>query len=107
MMMSVSERTREIGMLRALGWSRGLIIKAIVTEGVLLSVVGGIFGLGLGYAGTEVLIMVFPGGWLDALYQPSTFLFGGAVALTVGVLAAVYPAVRAANLRPVEALRYE
>lgn len=107
MMMSVSERTREIGMLRALGWSRGLIIKAIMTEGVLLSLVGGIFGLGIGYVGTEVLIAVFPGGWLDALYQPSTFLFGGAVALTVGVLAAVYPAVRAANLRPVEALRYE
>jgi putative ABC transport system permease protein len=107
MMMSVSERTREIGMLRALGWSRGLVVKTILIEGMLLSLVGGVLGLGIGFAGTEILIMGFPGGWLDALYRPTTFLFGGAVALIVGALAALYPAVRAANLRPVEALRYE
>ena len=107
MMMSVAERTREIGMLRALGWSRRLIVKTIVIEGLLLSVVGGLFGLFLGYAGTELLILFFPGGFLEAAYLPSTFAKGFAVALAVGVVAAVYPAVRAANLRPVEALRYE
>ena len=107
MMMSVAERTREIGMLRALGWSRRLIVKMIVAEGVLLSVIGGFIGLGIGVAGTELLIALFPGGWLDALYLPSTFVYGATVALVVGVLAALYPAVRAANLKPVEALRYE
>jgi len=107
MMMSVAERTREIGMLRALGWSRRLIVKVIVIEGVLLSLVGGLFGLLVGYAGTELLIQFFPGGFLEAAYSPSTFLKGMLVALGVGVLAAVYPALRAANLRPVEALRYE
>ena len=45
MMMSVAERTREIGMLRALGWSRGLVIRLILTEGILLSVMGGVIGL--------------------------------------------------------------
>jgi len=107
MMMSVSERTREIGMLRALGWSRGLVVRAILSEGVLLSVVGGVFGLGLGVAGTEALIAFFPGGFLEAFYRPATFAKGGGVALVVGVLAAIYPALRAANLKPVEALRYE
>ena len=107
MMMSVTERTREIGMLRALGWSRSLIVKMIVTEAVLLSVIGGVIGLGIGVLGTEVLIASFPGGWLDAVYLPATFAYGATVALVVGVLAALYPAARAANLRPVEALRYE
>ncbi|MEM8882713.1 MAG: FtsX-like permease family protein [Planctomycetota bacterium] len=107
MMMSVAERTREIGMLRALGWSRGLIARAIVTEGILLSTIGGLFGLALGITGTEVLVRFFQGGLLEAAYLPKTFIGGMAVALFVGVLAAIYPAWRAANMRPVEALRYE
>jgi len=107
MMMSVSERTREIGMLRALGWSRGLIARAIVIEGVLLSTLGGAFGLLLGVAGTELLVRYFQGGLLEAAYLPLTFVGGMLVALVVGVTAALYPAWRAANLRPVEALRYE
>jgi len=107
MMMSVSERTREIGVLRALGWSKGRVLKTILAEGVVLSCLGGALGLGLGVAGTEALLALFPEAYLVALYQPSTFLFGGAVAIVVGVLAALYPALRAAALPPVEALRYE
>jgi len=107
MMMSVSERTREIGMLRALGWSRPLIARTIVLEGLLLSILGGAFGLVLGVAGTELLTSLWQGGGLVAAYHVGTFVEGMAVAVFVGVAAALYPAVRAANLRPVEALRYE
>ncbi|MHC4954725.1 MAG: ABC transporter permease [Planctomycetota bacterium] len=107
MMMSVSERTREIGMLRALGWSRPLIARLIVLEGLMLSLLGGAFGLILGFGGSELLTRTWQGGGLVAAYHPMTFVQGMAIAAFVGTLAALYPAVRAANLRPVEALRYE
>ena len=107
MMMSVSERTREIGTLRALGWSRGRVVRCILLEGLLLSCVGGAFGLLLGVVGTEVLVALWQKAYLTARFLPSTFVKGGLVALVVGVSAALYPAYRAASLRPVEALRYE
>ncbi len=107
MMMSVHERTREIGMLRALGWSRGWVIKLILLEGVVLCAIGGAFGLLFGYLGSELLIAAYPQAHLVAVYLPSTFVKGGIVAFAVGLLAALYPAYAASNLRPVVALRYE
>jgi putative ABC transport system permease protein len=107
MMMSVSERTREIGMLRALGWSRGLIAKFIVLEGLMLSALGGAVGIVMGVVGAEALVYFWQDGGLESVYRPQTFVFGMGVALLVGVLAALYPAWRASNMRPVEALRYE
>jgi putative ABC transport system permease protein len=107
MMMSVSERTREIGTLRALGWSRRRVLCTVLVEGLLLSSIGGAFGLLLGVAGTEALIALWSKAYLVASYLPSTFLKGGLVAVIVGLGAALYPAYRAANLKPVEALRYE
>jgi len=107
MMMSVAERTREIGMLRALGWQRWRIMRLILAEGLLLSGLGGLVGLALGVFGTKGLIALFADAYLVARFSPTTFLWGGAVALGVGLGAATYPALHAANLRPVEALRYE
>jgi len=107
MMMSVSERTREIGMLRALGWSKGRVVRTIIIESVLLSVFGGAFGLLLGVLGTEALLSAFEDAFLVSNYEFATFVKGALVALVVGVLAALYPALRAASLKPVEALRYE
>jgi len=107
MMMSVSERTREIGTLRALGWSRRRVLGTVLVEGLLISCIGGAFGLVLGVLGTEALIALWSKAYLVASYLPSTFVRGGLVAVLVGVSAALYPAYRAANLKPVEALRYE
>jgi len=106
MMMSVAERTREIGMLRAVGWPRRLVVRTILFEGVLLSTIGGAIGLLLGVAGTETLLWAYSG-LLEARYLASTFGYGLLVGVGVGISAAIYPAIRAANLRPVEALRYE
>jgi putative ABC transport system permease protein len=93
--------------LRALGWTRSLIAKYILIEGLLLSILGGICGLIFGVLGSEFLVRFYQDGSLEAVYRQETFLKGMAVAVLVGVTAALYPAWRAANLRPVEALRYE
>jgi putative ABC transport system permease protein len=79
----------------------------VLVEGLLLSGIGGAFGLVLGVLGTEALIALWSKAYLVASYLPSTFVKGALVAVLVGVSAALYPAYRAANLRPVEALRYE
>lgn len=107
MMMSVSERVREIGTLRALGWSKTRVLRIVVAEGMLLATAGGILGLGLGYVGTEILLRWFHHQVLSALYLPSTFLKALLVAGVMGVIGAIYPAFKAASLRPIEALRHE
>lgn len=107
MMMSVSERTREIGTLRAMGWSGARVLLVIVIEGILISISGGLLGMALGYLGTELLLAFFSKGYLVASYLPGTFLHGFLLALTVGFIGSFYPAMRAARLKPAEALRYE
>ena len=107
MIMSVFERTREIGLLRSVGWTRGMIVRLIMAEGVILSVMGGVLGIGLGlllelFASRFVLF-----GWLDVYWDP--VLFGQAILLAavLGVGGSIYPGLRAASLSPTEALRYE
>jgi len=92
--------------LRAVGRPRRLVVRTILFEGVLLSTIGGAIGLLLGVAGTETLLWAYSG-LLEARYLASTFGYGLLVGVGVGISAAIYPAIRAANLRPVEALRYE
>ena len=107
MMMSVSERRREIGTLRAVGWSRTRVLGVIVSEGLLIATAGGVLGLVLGVAGTEALLAWFPSGVLVATYLPGTFLKGILVAVIVGLIGAFYPGWRACRVSPVEAMRYE
>jgi len=108
MLMSVLERTREIGVLRALGWRRRQVIGMILQEALALGVVGGIGGIvaGVGMAWGLTLIPMI-GGMLAPIYGPELFAQALAVALTTGVLGGIYPAWRATRMRPVEALRYE
>ena len=102
MLVSVTERTREIGIRKAIGARRSDILSQFLVEAVLVSLLGGVFGVLLGVVGSQFTIAgVHP---VVATY--SIFLaFGAAVA--TGLFFGTYPASRAAGLRPVEALRYE
>ncbi|MBI4672929.1 MAG: ABC transporter permease [Chloroflexi bacterium] len=108
MLMSVFERTQEIGVLRALGWRRRRILWNVLGEALALSVlsslVGIVFGVGIGY-----LFTLAPGfgQFLLPAYTPAMLIQIFLVALVLGAIGGLYPAWRAANLRPIEALRYE
>jgi putative ABC transport system permease protein len=108
MLMSVLERTREIGVLRALGWRRRRVLAMILRESLLLGTVGGICGIILGLA-LGRLIGLAEGMWgsLELSYTPGIFAQAVLVALIAGVAGGLYPAWRATRMRPVEALRYE
>ncbi len=108
MLMSISERTREIGVLLALGWQRRTVIKLVVSESVLLTLAGGCIGivLGLGLTwGLEHLELMR--GKIDAVF--SVPFLGAALALSVllGICGSLYPAFKAARLLPSHALRQE
>jgi putative ABC transport system permease protein len=102
MLVSVTERTREIGIRKALGARRGDILSQFLIEAVLVSVFGGLAGVLVGVIGSQFKIV----GVEPAIALYSIFLAFGA-ALFCGLFFGTYPAARAAGLRPVEALRYE
>lgn len=108
MLMSVLERTREIGVLRSLGWRRRRVLGMILKESLVLGTVGGVCGipLGLGMGGLISMAGIW-GGAIGPLYTPRLFVQAVVVAMIAGVVGGLYPAWRAANLSPVEALRYE
>lgn len=107
LLMSVSERTREIGTLRAVGWSQGRVLRLILGEGLLISAFGGVIGLALGVVGAEYFVWLAPRGTLSTEYARSIFAQGFGVALGLGFLGSLYPAWRASRLSPIEALKYE
>lgn len=108
MVMSVLERTREIGTLRAVGWSRRRVVGMILGEALLLSVLGGLLGIGLGVLFTEgAARLPGIGAMLTSVYKPSIFIQGMLTAVLLGLVGGLYPAWTAAGLQPVEALRYE
>jgi putative ABC transport system permease protein len=104
MLVSVRERTREIGVRRALGARRRTIIVQFMLEAIVVSAVGGALGTVVGLGGAKVLSLVTP---LAATVKPLTVVFGVCFAALVGLLFGIWPAARAANLDPVEALRQE
>ena len=108
MVMSVWERTREIGVLRALGWRRWRVLWMIVRESVALSLLGSVTGVVLGVILGELLnLLPFLQGFLKLTYTPKLFAQALGTAFVLGVVGGIYPAWRAAQLQPVEALRYE
>ncbi len=104
MLVSVRERTREIGLRRALGARKRTIVAQFILEAMAVSAVGGALGTAIGLSGAKIVSMVTP---LAATVKPLTVLFGVAFASLVGLLFGIWPAARAANLDPVEALRHE
>jgi len=104
MLMVVSERTREIGLRKALGARRHDILSQMLTESVVLSVFGGIVGTTLG-AGFALLISAFTP--VPVSIEPWSVILGIGVTAIVGLTFGLYPAMRAARLDPIEALRKE
>jgi ABC-type antimicrobial peptide transport system permease subunit len=108
MLMSVLERTREIGVLRAVGWRRRRVIGMVLGESLALSLVGGLLGIVFGVALVALAASV-PAvqSMLDDSMRPALFVQALVVALALGALGGLYPAWRAAQLAPVEAMRSE
>jgi putative ABC transport system permease protein len=104
MLVSVVERTREIGIRRAIGARRRDIQLQFLTEAVLLSAIGGAVGVALGWGISKGISAAFP---LPTLVQPQLVVAGLVVSVVTGVAAGLFPAIKASKLPPVEALRYE
>ena len=105
MLVSVSERTREIGLRKAVGARPSAILLQFLVEAVMLCFLGGVIGLGLGELVT-VLLAKFAG--LDKAFIPVwAMLLSFGFAALVGVLFGMFPAIKAALLDPIEALRHE
>lgn len=108
MLMSVFERTREIGVLRALGWRRSSILGLILRESALLGMIGGTIGVLVAYLLILAINLVpLLTGALTIVFSWDVFARAFLVALFLGVVGGLYPAYRATRLQPVEALRYE
>ncbi|NIS79097.1 MAG: FtsX-like permease family protein [Anaerolineales bacterium] len=108
MLMAVYERTREIGVMRALGWQRRRILAMIMNEALLLGILGGVLGIAVALGLVELLSYVpMVGGAVSPGWSLEVFARAMAVALFLGLLGGLYPAYRATRLQPVEAIRYE
>lgn len=109
MLVSVTERTREIGLRKALGARKRDILVQFLTESSLLSLLGGIIGIGLGWLISFIVghIAASSGTPFEPVVSVDAILLATLFSAAVGLFFGIYPANRAANLEPVEALRYE
>lgn len=109
MLISVTERTREIGLRKAVGASNFNILSQFLMEAVVITLLGGVFGIIFGVAISFLISVVanFLGYNWSFIISPLSILLGVGVSAMIGVVFGIYPAKRASQLEPVEALRYE
>jgi putative ABC transport system permease protein len=105
LVLTVFERTREIGMLRAIGMTRRQVRRMIRHESVITSLIGAAIGIVLGVVLAALLIARVD--FIEFTFPTTQIVIFGIAAILVGVLAAIFPARRAAKLNPLEALHYE
>jgi putative ABC transport system permease protein len=104
MLVSVSERTREVGLIKAIGGKSRIVSRQFLTEAILISLMGAAFGilLGIGVGNIFSLVLntgfVVPWNWV---------IYGIVICTVVGLIAGIFPALKAGKLNPIEALRYE
>ena len=104
MLVSVTERTREIGVRKALGATRRAILFQFLIEALVLCVMGGLLGVGVGFGGAEVLTRTQ--GW-ETVVSPTIVIAAVLFSAGIGLFFGIWPAQRAAKLDPIDALRYE
>ncbi|MGD0256196.1 MAG: ABC transporter permease [Acidimicrobiales bacterium] len=102
MLVTVTERTREIGIRKAIGAPKGAILGQFLAESVLLSVFGGVLGVLAGFIGSKFTIV-----GVKPVIVPASIVLAVGVSVLIGLFFGSYPANRAASMRPIEALRYE
>jgi putative ABC transport system permease protein len=106
MLVSVTERTREIGLRKAIGARRPIILVQFLAEAIILALFGGMIGIAFGW-GMATLVTIISKGAFTALITPSSIALAVGFSICVGVVFGVYPAYRASKLSPIAALRYE
>ncbi|MDZ4159576.1 MAG: FtsX-like permease family protein [Anaerolineaceae bacterium] len=108
MLMAVFERTREIGVLRAVGWRRRAVLGMILRESLMLAFIGGLSGILVAFLLSFLMVSApMIGEMLTPIFEWDVFVRAILVALLLGIVGGLYPAYRATLLQPVEALRYE
>lgn len=106
MYMAVLQRTREIGILKALGASRWFILKVILAEAVVMGLGGTVVGIGLSFIARDLILALYPASLTQAI-TPDWWPIAGAISLAGVLLGALYPGLSAASQDPIEALAYE
>jgi putative ABC transport system permease protein len=104
MLATVLERTREIGIRRAIGARQNDIVRQFLTEAVMISIMGGLIGIAFGFTLSRIIATV--AGW-STVVTTSSIVVAFGVSVFIGLLFGIYPAVQAAKLDPIEAIRYE
>lgn len=105
MLMNVMERRREIGILKAVGWTNGEVMKTFILESIIIGLIGGVIGVSIGFVGVRGMEILVPA--FRCVITPKLIINALIFAVFLGVLGGLYPAWRSTKIEPIEAIRYE